>query len=1415
MAKITLRDKATGKNYTVEWASKTPPTAKESAALIAAAKAKANAPKTTPETNPFLKAIQPPQPPKPRAKPANPLKAEIAKATKPVPKPQRQPTVVERKIAGTQSVTAKYGNSMADDRASTVESEMASYDLKNFGKVTRGDRSLAPSNITDSEWKARNDHRAKVIGIKPRKDANVAVAKQLAYGQETGSPGIGLTKEELQSVRDTTPRLNPVSAAIVDTATRPGILGLLGGNKDSVTQVNDLIYGLSQDPGRADSNPLVDSLFSATPDVFGGDLSGTYLRAANSGKSYSEIDPKQRAAQQVGNFLASILGGSIVGKGVSGVSKPAQMATGFALTDLPGYAKMVADSQGNLGSAAGNFVGSIGNSVQNADKLFDPNTPIDEKTNIALGLVTAGFLSAGAFHGLAKAGVVNDVPIPDATAKPPQILPEVPLTNAKPAPQMPEANARLQPADTVDSGISDGNTSNARYAGDARGWARRPNEPKAKPVSNDNVGTPKPTSKGVRAIEGDIVYPPGVNPRGITKESAKQIADDAFNRWVDRGMKPGDSEKLPQDVLEALSGTPFPQKDPSKTMKVTGSPASNTDSAKPKIGPQRSEQQSSKFKSVKAKVKPPVEKPPIEKTGEPTLVTSFDLPKEKKAWFGKAKTADPADVTGPARRFADRDAEARGSEPSPKTAKGRIELEKAAKEEYQRNPIKAVEVLNDVLNTRRVPEDSEVALVSMYHRNVVNEYNRAFKENNIADARKYSDEQDRIEELFQLKRTEFAQGGQVLQIAMAPDFSPATIMRKAKIMNAGMDVSEEVKKQIADYTSKYEEAQAILNEKDKRIDWLETELAKKKQERKSGNKNQSSKDETLTPEEKSRILAEKRRAAVLNSLRKMGYTTADPKSEVVSGGMKSKRSGAVNIGGMSKDSWDKLQRQVRMLAKAHVGMGTSDNLDGIIEAVYQDFLEQNVSRETILAMLSDRHKSALIDVNVASIQNRRLMQDIRQAADYRLMSGFEKIKENLKEITGNLPRNLVASVDLSFSLIQGGKALPTKEFWLSWIPTLQTVVSLSGNLDSRLDEHFAKIRLHPDYELAKRAKLAVFTDSGGYSMQDEMTGGRIFKNLMKIPALNIPGTIYKGSGVAYTVFINNLRMELFSNMVRKLGAATDSEIRDIARGINIATGRGDGKMADWLGQPNASAIFFAPRYAWSEWQSAFGVAALKASSKKSRNQILKLYLKQLAYMGTIYAFATLRGDDIETDAKNQEWGAWRTKEGVQIDIFSKWLQPYRLLAQLFFGSVSSKGKYTPPKAGAPSVIGKYLVNKFAPLPRFMVGLGQGFPDFGERISGKISPQTPKQTLISTIAPMSAYAAYEEASRGNWLGLLSLLGANVDKVSYKNKARPQRYKDTTSYDVPFLKGKKARIPNFQVPPEMRGTGPSNIFIDRKR
>ena len=79
MAKITLRDKATGKNYTVEWTSKTPPTAKESAALIAAAKAKANAPKTTPETNPFLRAIQPPQPPKPRAKPANPLKTEIQK----------------------------------------------------------------------------------------------------------------------------------------------------------------------------------------------------------------------------------------------------------------------------------------------------------------------------------------------------------------------------------------------------------------------------------------------------------------------------------------------------------------------------------------------------------------------------------------------------------------------------------------------------------------------------------------------------------------------------------------------------------------------------------------------------------------------------------------------------------------------------------------------------------------------------------------------------------------------------------------------------------------------------------------------------------------------------------------------------------------------------------------------------------------------------------------------------------------------------------------------------------------------------------------------------------------------------------------------------------------------------------------
>ena len=347
-------------------------------------------------------------------------------------------------------------------------------------------------------------------------------------------------------------------------------------------------------------------------------------------------------------------------------------------------------------------------------------------------------------------------------------------------------------------------------------------------------------------------------------------------------------------------------------------PISTKNLTEPKTQP-KTKPQTPNTEPVEAKVKPPVEKPPIEKP--PIAKPPIEKPplvKGESGPIGKA-VSDPnatinsikpgeivfkpesngngadnlADVTGPARRFADRDAQARGSEPSPKTAKGRIELEKAAKEEYQRNPIKAVEVLNDVLTTRRVPEDSEVALVSMYHRNVVNEYNRAFEENNFADARKYSDELDRIEGLFQLKRTEFAQGGQVLQIAMAPDFSPATIMRKAKVMNAGMDVGEEVRSKIQEYTKLYSDAQRELEEATKKIEWLEKQL----EEKKSRARTQRKSSEAYVQN------AKRRRELALNRLRKLGFDTIDTSTKEVGVGMKSKRSGSVNIPKIGDDNW--------------------------------------------------------------------------------------------------------------------------------------------------------------------------------------------------------------------------------------------------------------------------------------------------------------------------------------------------------------------------------------------------------------------------------------------------------------------------------------------------------------------------------
>lgn len=180
----------------------------------------------------------------------------------------------------------------------------------------------------------------------------------------------------------------------------------------------------------------------------------------------------------------------------------------------------------------------------------------------------------------------------------------------------------------------------------------------------------------------------------------------------------------------------------------------------------------------------------------------------------------------------------------------------------------------------------------------------------------------------------------------------------------------------------------------------------------------------------------------------------------------------------------------------------------------------------------------------------------------------EKLGKAVKDITfediANLPRALQSGLDFSAPLRQGLPLIHKKEFRQALGPMFKSAVS---DVDYQLTR--ADILTHPDYKTFEKA---------GGSITD-LINKREENIISKIPGY-IPG--FKGSNRAYTIFLNKLRMDTFSNLLseaRKVDPKLDMKgIEQIAKFVNDATGRGEFGKIDTPGVSTLlSSIFFSPR----------------------------------------------------------------------------------------------------------------------------------------------------------------------------------------------------------------------------------------------
>jgi hypothetical protein len=196
---------------------------------------------------------------------------------------------------------------------------------------------------------------------------------------------------------------------------------------------NKVASGFGKDPNMAstksDPEIILDSLLAVTPII--GNPGYTAARLLNPGMSDAETDDNAKALGLAFDFTTQMVGafkpaGLFRGARVAGAAKAAptvkQLLLGaglsiksavttsnliktggrFALTDLPGYAKMLSDADGNAEEALKMFAASTFGEFGNLGKILDSDVPLSQKIQTVTAVVGSLLLGLGAYHGVSS-----------------------------------------------------------------------------------------------------------------------------------------------------------------------------------------------------------------------------------------------------------------------------------------------------------------------------------------------------------------------------------------------------------------------------------------------------------------------------------------------------------------------------------------------------------------------------------------------------------------------------------------------------------------------------------------------------------------------------------------------------------------------------------------------------------------------------------------------------------------------------------------------------------------------------------------------------------------------------------------------------------------------------------------------------
>lgn len=358
--------------------------------------------------------------------------------------------------------------------------------------------------------------------------------------------------------------------------------------------------------------------------------------------------------------------------------------------------------------------------------------------------------------------------------------------------------------------------------------------------------------------------------------------------------------------------------------------------------------------------------------------------------------------------------------------------------------------------------------------------------------------------------------------------------------------------------------------------------------------------------------------------------------------------------------------------------------------------------------------------------------------------------------TVNIPRSLMASVDLSAPFRQGLFLTSKPKQFAGAFKDMFKYAASEKQYQNLINE----IRSRPSYKLMRDSKLSL-TDINKPMLGREEAFMSNFAE--KIPAF---GRVVKASDRAYTGFLNKLRADVFDDLVKKANIAGVAEnnpgiTKDIATFVNNASGRGN------LGKLERSAValnsvFFSPRLIASR-VNMLNPAYYVKLDPFVRKEALKSLLTVASVGTTIVGLAKMGGANVSTDPRSADFG--KIKVGnTRYDMFGGLQQYAVLLSRLASGQMisSTTGKEIQLGEGYKSatrkdIIQKFVEGKLSPVASFTNQLLQSKNFLGEQLN---VPATVADQFIPMIA-QDMYDLYKDKGMAGILaGSPAIFGLGV-------------------------------------------------------